>query len=444
MGRLLVLAALGAVLARPAIGSAQQPQPPPATEVHEHVAVTAPLLTPAREASGTAWLPPATPMYGAHRPWRGWDVRLTGAAFVQALYEPGFRHRTGGTSTRQGGSVNWGMAMAHRSLAGGRFGVRTMFSAEPWTIPGCGALNFLAVGEVCDGDTIHDRQQPHDLFMELAVDYDRALRGAWRWQVYAGLAGDPALGPPFYLHRGSAAANPIRSVTHHWLDATHVAFGLVTVGVFNQRWKAETSVFNGREADTSRVDLDLGALDSVAGRLSFLPHDRLALQVSGARLHDATTNFPFQSQDPMTRVIVSALYHAPLGAGGTWSTTLAYGANRARETVSGGVLDATTAGALFESSLTLAARHSVFGRAEVGGMPAHHLHAHEYSTSVFTVGKLQLGYVRHLRATKGVVPGLGGTVSVSLLSRELAPRYSGRAATGLAVFFSLQAARHSM
>jgi hypothetical protein len=42
------------------------------------------------------------------------------------------------------------------------------------------------------------------------------------------------------------------------------------------------------------------------------------------------------------------------------------------------------------------------------------------------------------------VPGIGGTASVSLLPPELAPRYSGRAAPGLAVFFSLQAARHQM
>ena len=177
-------------------------------------------------------------MYGVHRPWRGWDLRLNGAVFLQALYEPRDRHRTGGTSTRQGGSNNWGMFMARRNLVGGRFGVRTMFSAEPWTVPGCGSLNFLATGEVCEGDTIHDRQQPHDLFMELAVDYDRSLRGRWRWQVYAALAGEPALGPPGYPHRASAMANPIGPITHHWLDSTHVTFGLVTVGVHNQRWKA--------------------------------------------------------------------------------------------------------------------------------------------------------------------------------------------------------------
>ncbi len=443
MSRLVLLVTAGAVLACPAIGSAQEPSATSA-QVHEHIAVTAPFLVPTREIIGTAWQPSATPMYGVHRPWHGWDVRLNGAVFVQVIYEPGDRHRTGGAGTHQGGSVNWVMAMARREVGGGRLGIRTMFSAEPLTIPGCGALNFLAVGEACAGDTIHDRQQPHDLFMELAADYDRTLRGAWRWQVYAGLAGDPALGPPGYLHRASAIANPLQSVTHHWLDSTHVSFGVVTVGVFDRRWKAELSAFNGREPDDNRADLDLGAFDSVAGRLSFLPSDRLALQVSGGRLHDATTNFPFPSQDPITRVTASALYHVPLGTRGIWATTVALGANHARAVVSGDLFDATTAGVLLESSLTIAGRHTVFGRGEFGGMPAHELHAHEYGTSVFTVGKLQAGYVRHLPATNGWVPGIGGTVSVSLLPPELAPRYGGSAAPGLAVFFSLQAARHQM
>lgn len=77
-------------------------------------------------------------------------------------------------------------------------------------------------------------------------------------------------------------------------------------------------------------------------------------------------------------------------------------------------------------------------------MPAHHLHAHEYSLSVFAVGKVQFGYVRHLKATKGLVPGIGGTVALSFLSPELAPRYFGRTAPSFGVLLSLQAARHQM
>lgn len=215
-----VLLAIGVSLVCSAHLLAQEPQPPP--DVHEHVAVTAPLLTPTRDASGTGWLPDATPMYGVHREWKSWEVRLNGVVFVQATFEPGDRHRTGGSQTRQVTSTNWGMIMARRSVAGGRFGVRTMLSAEPWTISRCGSLNFLAVGEVCGGDTAHDRQQSHDLVMELAVDYERRLRGEWLWQIYAGLAGEPALGPAGYPHRASAIANPSGPLTHHWLDSTHV------------------------------------------------------------------------------------------------------------------------------------------------------------------------------------------------------------------------------
>lgn len=418
---------------------AEEPAP-----VHEHVAVGAPLLTPTREATGTSWLPNVAPMYGIHQPWRGWDLRLNGVVTAQAVFEPGFRHRTGGAAERQGDSVNWGMFMARRNLAGGRLGIRTMLSAEPWTVPDCGTLSFLATGEVCEGDTVHDRQEPHDLLMELAMDYERTIRDNWRWQVYGGLAGEPALGPPGYPHRASAATNPLAPISHHWLESTVVSFGVVTVGVHNQRWKTEFSAFNGRDADSSRVDVDLGAFDSASARLSYLPSDRLSLQVSAARLSEARSEFPFELDDPFKRFTTSAIYYRPLGANGLWATTLAYGVTRAHEIVAGRPFNSTTSALLLESSFTRSGRHTIFGRGELVGMPGHHLHAHEYSTEVFTVGKLQLGYTRQFRSVKGLTPGLGGYVGLSLLTPELAPRYEGRVAPSYAVFFSLHAARHQM
>jgi hypothetical protein len=422
--------------------SAQEPQPP--REVHEHVSVTAPLLTPTRDASGTGWLPDATPMYGVHREWSSWEVRVNGAIFMQALFEPRDRHRTGGSQTRQVVSTNWGMLMARRSVAGGRFGVRTMISAEPWTVSRCGSLNFLAVGERCGDETVHDRQQPHDLFMELAVDYERRLRGEWLWQIYAGLSGEPAFGPAGYPHRPSALGNPSGPLTHHWLDSTHVTFGVITGGVRNQRWKVEASTFNGREPDDSRVDLDLGGFDSASARVSFLPSGRWALQVSAANLRVATSDFPFPNQPSDVRATVSATYHRPLGANGLWATTAAYGANHAEERVALGVFHGTSGAGLIESSATFSDRHTLFGRGELGGMPAHHLHAHEYSLLIMPIGKVQVGYVRHLSAIRGVVPGVGAAAALNFVSRELAPRYSGRFAPGLNVFFTLQAARHQM
>jgi hypothetical protein len=50
--------------------------------------------------------------------------------------------------------------------------------------------------------------------------------------------------------------NPLAPISHHWLDSTHITFGLVTAGVYANRWKAEASVFNGREPDEKRAAFD--------------------------------------------------------------------------------------------------------------------------------------------------------------------------------------------
>ena len=102
-----------------------------------------------------------------------------------------------------------------------------------------------------------------------------------------GLVGEPALGPPAFPHRVSALPNPLSPIAHHWLDATHITFGVVTAGVYDAKWKAEMSVFNGREPDERRYDFDFAALDSVAGRVWFLPTESLALQVSAGHLNEA-------------------------------------------------------------------------------------------------------------------------------------------------------------
>jgi len=411
---------------------------------HESAHDGAVTLFPSREASGTTWLPDNTPMYGVMKSWRGWEVILHGSVFAQFLYEPGDRHRTGGFGSRQVSSVNWGMVVARRPLGSGRVGLRAMVSVEPWTVSDCGFLNLLASGEMCEGDTIHDRQHPHDLFMELAADYDRPVRGSLRWQLYAGLAGEPALGPAGFPHRLSAMTNPVAPISHHWLDSSHITFGLVTTGLYQPKWKAEVSVFNGREPDAQRANLDLAQLDSVSGRFSLMPTARLVLQVSAGHLNEAEAEFAPQPRSDINRPTASATYHRPVRGNAIWATTVAYGVNAGREIVSTGSFYAVTHAVLLESLLTVGDRHTLFGRAEVVGKPAHDLHAHEYPTSVFTVGKLQAGYVRHFHAWKGMVPGLGATAAVSLLPPALAPRYFGRAAPGFGVFLMIRPLRHAM
>jgi hypothetical protein len=384
-------------------------------------------MFPAREASGTAWLPNESPMYGLHRPIGSWQVMGHGAAFSQFLYDGGDRGQD------QFGSINWLMGMAYRNVGGGRFGLRGMVSFEPWTIRGCGYPDLLATGERCDGEAIHDRQHQHDLFMEVAAQYDRPLTGSLRWQVYGGPVGEPALGPVAYPHRISAMPNLLAPISHHWLDATHITFGVATAAVYGSRWKAEASAFNGREPDEDRTDFDLAALDSFSGRLSFLPTPKVVLQVSAGRLTEAEPAEHDEARIDVTRVTASATYHRSRQDGGIWATTAAWGRNAEG--------DHATNALLVETNLTLADRDTWFGRFEVVGKTAHDLDVHDVADGeAFTVGKLQAGYTRYLAAWKGLKPGFGVSASAGIVPKTLESVYGSRINAGFGVFFTVRPA----
>lgn len=388
-----------------------------------------------REASGTSWQPAATPMAGVHAQGGEWMLMGHANVFAQFLYESGEIHRT----SHQAGSINWFMGMARRPLGHGRLGVRAMVSAEPWTIAGCGYPDLLATGEVCDGDTIHDLQHPHDLFMELAVDYARPLSDRVRLHAYAALSGEPALGPPAFPHRASAMPNPIAPIAHHWLDATHISFGVITAGISGSRWRVEGSAFNGREPDDQRAGFELAALDSVSARVSIAPSDRWAWQVSAGHVREAEAGLGSQPRQDVDRATASVMYYRPRRAGGGWAATIAYGVNHEISAVPEGQLTQATHAVLAESSVrSSSGRHSWFGRLEVVGKPAHDLHVHEYITRIFTVAKAQVGYLHQWPAIKGWAPGIGGHLNLSMLPPLLAPRYGGRVAPGVGVFLNLQ------
>jgi hypothetical protein len=304
-----------------------------------------------------------------------------------------------------------------------------MMSVEPWTIRGCGYPDLLATGEVCEGATIHDRQHPHDLFMELAAEYDRPIGHGLRWQLYGGPAGEPALGPVAYPHRVSAIPNPLAPIGHHWLDSTHITFGVVTSGIYGDRWKAEASVFNGREPDETRTDLDLAELDSFSGRLWFMAASTLVLQISAGRLNEAEPPNELGIRRDLTRVTASATYHRSLRQDSMWATTIAWGMN----SDAGEMAHAMLA----ETSVTLDERDVWFGRFELTGKTAHDLDV-SGANEIFAVAKLQAGYSRYLDAWQAVQPGMGVSLSLGILPDTLASVYGHRANPGLGVFLTLR------
>ena len=135
-------------------------------------------------------------------------------------------------------------------------------------------------------------------------DTDRAF-------VYLGLAGEPALGPATFMHRFSGMDNPEAPITHHWLDSTHITFGVATVGYsWRDKVKLEGSIFTGREPDQSRWDIETPKMDSQSVRLTVNPADDWSFQVSYGHLNSPEQLEPGVDQQ---RITASATYNVPFG-----------------------------------------------------------------------------------------------------------------------------------
>ena len=172
-----------------------------------------------------------------------------------------------------------------------------------------------------------NRQHPHDQFMELSGAYSRALGAADSIFLYGGLPGEPAFGPPAFMHRQSILDSSEAPISHHWLDSTHIAYGVVTAGYVHESWKVEASRFHGREPDQFRYNIESGALDSTSARLSWNPAREWSLQASWARQWSPEELEPAKNQE---RLSASAIYTHPLGENTWWSTTAAGQAPKCR------------------------------------------------------------------------------------------------------------------
>ena len=347
-----------------------------------------------REGSGTSWQPEATPMQGLHFGAAGWALMAHG--FVNAIHD----RQTGPRGDIQSFAQSMAMLMGNRPLGPGTLRLGAMVSLDP-TMGKSGYPLLFQSGESADGvEHLVDRQHPHDFFMELSASYSVPLGSDGSAFAYFGLPGEPALGPPAFMHRFSGMRNPEAPLTHHWLDSTHITFGVATIGASRGPLQLEASWFNGREPDQFRWNIETRKFDSWSMRLSFNPLPELSMQVSYGDLASP------EQLDPETRVrrtTASISYHRRLGAA-EWGTTLAYGSNRK----SGPHIDASEPGWLLESTYTVRDTHTFFGRAEqvrnselfAEGDPLH--------GQAFRIRKLSLGYVYDFASTGPVKWGIGG------------------------------------
>src|SRR5207248_7360194 len=298
-----------------------------------------------REASGTAWEPDSTPHQGVML--MSGDWMLMGHANLFGVYDHQGGPR-GGSKTFAAGML---MGMAQRPVGDtGTLGFRAMLSPDPFMRANGYPLLF-ATGETANGRTpLIDRQHPHDLFMELSGSYSYRLSETDAAFLYFGLPGEPALGPPAFMHRFSGLDIPEAPITHHWLDSTHITFGVLTAGYVLNRLKVEVSGIRGREPDQHRYHIERPALDSISTRLTWNPFPDLSAQASWGYLRSPEQLEPNVNEN---RITASFTYNKPFGDGNNWATTFAWGRKMNRP---GNDLD----GFLLESSVVLLDTHTIF------------------------------------------------------------------------------------
>ncbi|MGN6849708.1 MAG: hypothetical protein ACTHJK_09600 [Sphingomicrobium sp.] len=371
-----------------------------------------------RESDGTAWQPDAsTPMTGPMLMSGDWMLMAHGV--LNLVYD----HQSGPRGDDKAFASGMLMGMAQHSLGDGTLQFRAMLSPDPLMGPS-GYPLLLASGETANGrDRLIDRQHPHDFFMELSASASQNIGRKSSMFVYAGLPGEPAFGPPSFMHRESIMDSPEAPISHHWLDSTHITFGVVTAGVVLDRFKIEASRFNAREPDQHRWNIETGPLDSTSVRVSWNPTRTLALQGSWAYFKDPEQLEPGVNQK---RLSASLLYANEIAPGWKFATTLAWG----RKTIEHHNDDAYVA----EASLKHHA-WTLFGRGE---MTENRELIQGQDEPAYRVGKVSVGAVRDFRIASHLSLGAGGLFALNFVPEPLSSLYGGRNPTGAMAFVRLR------
>jgi len=217
------------------------------------------------------------------------------------------------------------------------------------------------------------------------------------------------------MHRMSAMDSPEAPITHHWLDSTHIVFGVTTLGWAHDRFKIEASAFKGQEPDEERWGIDSPRLDSWSVRGSWNPTPQWAFQASYA---DVSAPEQLEPDEDETKWSASAIHTRRIANDGWWSSTLAWG----RKTNDH---DESKDAWLLETAVHPNDRWTVFGRAErietdelVPGVGGGH-------GPLYTVSKASVGLVRDWRIAERVRFGLGGLYAVNRVPDSLEPLYGG-------------------
>lgn len=360
-----------------------------------------------RDSTGTSWIPTSTKMPAIHQMVDNYSLMISG--FLMTIYD----HQSGHRGEKKFFSENMIMFTSQKDFGRSTFGLRSMISLEPATIGCKGYPLLLQTGETCNGITpLIDHQHPHDFLMELAAVYSIRFSKKNSLFVYFGYPGEPALGPPAYIHRFSAFFNPEAPITHHWLDSTHIDFGVATLGFIHDRIKIDMSIFTGREPDQHRWNFDPPKFDSYSARISINPSDNIAMQVSSGFLKSPESLEP---DVDICRTTASISYNKTW-KDNNWQITGCWGLNNYIE---GPKLN----GFLLESAIEIQNKHVLFGRAEYVSKNELFIPPNPNAKKKFDIGKLDLGYIYEFPLIPYTLWGVGFVGSASFVPHRIQSEY---------------------
>jgi len=333
-----------------------------------------------RNGSGTGWLPDASPMYGYMLHTKKWMYMIHGNIVLR--YNNQDVGNEGSRGNTKVDAPNWFMFMGQRKVGmKGLFHFNTMFSLDA-IFGGNGYPLLFQTGESYKGKPLVDRQHPHDLFSELSIAYTQSFTKDIDAFIYFGYPGEPALGPVAFMHRPSSMNNPDAALGHHWQDATHITFGVATLGFRYEIFKLDGSIFTGREPNEHRYDFDKMKFDSYSYRLTVNPNRYLSLQVSQAFIKSPEELNP---EEDIWRTTASINHTMPLiGENHFLTSAVIWGYNDSGENHKENSLT-------LESNLQLD-RFAVYGRFEYVEKSASELLLNEFNEDqIFNINALTVG-----------------------------------------------------
>jgi hypothetical protein len=206
------------------------------------------------------------------------------------------------------------------------------------------------------------------------------------------------------------------------VDATHITFGVATLGFRHNNWKIEASSFTGREPNEKRFNFDTPRFDSWSGRLSYNPTEKWAVQVSHGFIKEPELLHPGENVNRST----ASVSYSTRGFGEQFTNiTALWGRNKTAH-------NDPENGFLLEGSHIIK-RTAVYGRYEWVQKSAEELRldeAHFDHHALFPIHALTTGASYDLFAFKNVKLALGGQLSFYNPDQRLSELYGDNPIAG--------------